>query len=63
VDHGKLRRGVTRIFEDEALPFLEPGIAKAEGYIRDEHEAIQEANISVTIEGGLELTVSRTFKR
>ena len=50
VDHGKLRRSVTKVFENEACSFLESGIAKAEGCIKDEHKTIQEVNISVTIQ-------------
>ena len=42
---------------------MEPGIARAEGYIRDEHQAIQEVTISVRMQGDPELTVSRTFRR
>ena len=63
VDHGKLRWGVASIFEDEAFPFLEPGVARAEDYIRDEHAASEETTISVTIQGDPELTVCRTFEQ
>jgi dihydroneopterin aldolase len=63
VDHGDLRRGIARIFEEEAFPFVEPSIARAESYIREEFPAIQELTISVTVRQEPEVTVSRTFRR
>jgi dihydroneopterin aldolase len=63
VGHDDLRRGVASIFEEGTFPFVEAGIARAEGYVRDEFPEIREITISVTVRQEPEVTVSRTFRR
>jgi dihydroneopterin aldolase len=63
VGHDDLRRGVASIFEGETFPFVEAGIARVEGYVRDEFPVIREITISVTVRQEPEVTVSRTFRR
>ncbi len=63
VGHGDLRRGVASIFEEGTFPLVEAGIARAEGYVRDEFPVIREITISVTVRQEPEVTVSRTFRR
>jgi dihydroneopterin aldolase len=63
VGHDDLRQGVASISEEGTFPFVEAGIARAEGYVRDEFPEIREITISVTVRQEPEVTVSRTFRR